>query len=70
MAISSDPPVRGSAATREPGKPEVFTITVLDNEIEVPTEDKNLQIVVTTGEEKFTIPLDKTKWTMRIERIK
>jgi hypothetical protein len=69
MTTPSDPPVRGSAAIRKPGKPEMFAITVLGNTTEVPTEGKELQIVVRSGKETFTLPLNKKQWSLRIERI-
>jgi hypothetical protein len=69
MATPSDPPVRGSAATREPGKPETFAITVLGRTTNVPTEDKDLQITVTSARAKFTLPLQKDNWSFTIERI-
>lgn len=63
---TSDPPVRGMAAT---GSPEAFTMIVNGKPTRVPTEDKDLEITVTSGRAKFTLPLDKKRWSLEIKRI-
>jgi hypothetical protein len=73
VEIPGDIPVTGTQVDADSGDDETITIASSGHHgrtLKVKTQNKRLQITVTSGDASFTLPLEKKRWHLTIGPLK